>query len=62
MGIYEYECPKGHISERFVSFEEKPDEVLCDHIDCDFMAQPITSAVKTTFRHMDRTAFKRRNR
>jgi len=62
MAVFEYQCAAGHVSERFVKLAEKPAEILCDHIDCDFMAQPITSAVKTTFRCMDRTAFKRRNR
>lgn len=62
MGIYEYECAAGHVSERFVPLAEKPAEVLCDEIECDLMAHPVLSATPTTFRQMDRKAFKRSGR
>ena len=66
MGIFEYECPKGHVTEHFVSLAERPDNIPCAHCgsnDAEITwAKRITSAVKTTFRQMDRSAFKRRNR
>jgi hypothetical protein len=62
MAIFEYQCPKGHVSERMVPLAERPHEVLCDHIDCDDMAKFVVSATPTTFRAMDRKAFKRGGR
>jgi hypothetical protein len=62
MGCFEYQCARGHISERRVPLAEKPAETLCDDVECDLMAHPILSATPTTFRANDRKAFKRSGR
>jgi hypothetical protein len=66
MGIFEYECPAGHITEHFVSLAERPDNIPCakcgtDDADIVF-AKRVLSATPTTFRAMDRKAFKRTGR
>lgn len=60
MGIFEYECPDGHITEHFVSLANRPDTIDCTQ--CHKWAKLIVSAVQTTFRAMDRKAFKRSGR
>lgn len=58
MGIYEYQCPEGHVTELMVKLSEKPDTIRCDQCDC-ATATPILSATPTSFRQNDRKAFKR---
>lgn len=60
MGIYEYQCEDGHTSERFVPLSERPDAVVCDT--CKKPAEFVLSPTPTTFRAMDRKAFKRSGR
>jgi hypothetical protein len=62
MGIYEYQCEAGHISELMVKLENKPAHTPCTHEGCLDVATPIMSATPTTFRQMDRKAFKRSGR
>jgi hypothetical protein len=69
MGIYEYQCPAGHITEHFVSLAERPDNIPCskcpnpNNLDADIVfAKRVLSATPTTFRAMDRKAFKRSGR
>jgi hypothetical protein len=62
MGIYEYQCGSGHISERFVSLAERPDHIPCTRDGCGKTASRCVSAVKTTFHHADRKAIKRSGR
>lgn len=57
MGIYEYECPEGHVTELMVKLEDKPANTKCET--CGSYAAPILSATPTTFRANDRKAFKR---
>lgn len=61
MGIYEYQCGAGHVTEIMVKLKDKPATVMCDHCKA-ADAKPIVSAVPTTFRAMDRKAFKRTGR
>jgi hypothetical protein len=60
MGIYEYECLLGHVTELFVPLKDRPASTPCD--ECKEPAHFVTSAVPTTFRQMDRKAFKRTGR
>ena len=57
MGIYEYQCPNGHVTEKMVPMSDRQTPVTCDH--CAEMANPIMSATPTSFRQNDRKAFKR---
>lgn len=59
MGIYEFECPAGHVTEKMVSLSERPPSVACEHEGCKEQAQFVVSATPTTFRAQDRKAFKR---
>lgn len=64
MGIYEYECPVGHVTERMVSLAERPDSIMCEQdvpngLKCGETAKFVLSATPTTFRAMDRKCFKR---
>jgi len=58
MGIYEYQCGAGHITELMVALKDRPDTVMCDHCKA-ADAKLIMSATPTTFRANDRKAFKR---
>jgi hypothetical protein len=64
MAVFEYQCPKGHITELFVKLEDKPAFVECGSGDgdnpCFDHAWPILSATPTTFRSNDRKCFKRK--
>jgi predicted nucleic acid-binding Zn ribbon protein len=57
MGVFQYECPQGHVTEKFVPLAKREDVVKCDH--CASDARYVVSAVATTFRAHDRKAFKR---
>ena len=61
MGIFEYQCGAGHITELMVPFAIRPETVMCDHCKA-ADAKLITSATPTTFRANDRKAFKRSGR
>ena len=56
MGIYEYQCPNGHVTEKMQSMSDRQRPVTCDH--CAEMAQFIVSATPTTFHANDRKAIK----
>lgn len=62
MGIYEYQCPNGHVTEKMVPLSERPQTVKCEHEGCDGVGKFVMSATPTTFRAMDRKAFKRSGR
>jgi hypothetical protein len=62
MGVYEYECPSGHVTEMFVPLAERAKTVLCGHEGCQHTASYVVSATPTTFRAADRKAFKRKGR
>ena len=66
MGIYEYQCPRGHVTERFVKLEERSQQIECEggteDVPCLEHADLIVSATPTTFRANDRKAFKRTGR
>jgi len=62
MGIYEYECPHGHVTEKMVPLSERQEIVACEHENCVCMAVFVVSATPTTFRANDRRAFKREGR
>jgi putative FmdB family regulatory protein len=58
MGIYEFECPCGKITEKLVPLSERPAQIPCP---CGtFEASYVISATPTTFRANDRKAFKKR--
>jgi hypothetical protein len=59
MGIFEYQCPHGHVTELFVPLKDRPDTVDCNDHTCGYKAQLVLSATPTTFRANDRKAFKR---
>jgi putative FmdB family regulatory protein len=60
MGVFEYQCSSGHITEKFVPLSERPEQIFCDT--CGETARRIVSAVKTTFHANDRKAIKREGR
>jgi hypothetical protein len=57
MGIYEYECSDGHVSELFVKLAERPDTIRCAQCGCG-TAYLIVSGPQTTFHANDRKAIK----
>jgi hypothetical protein len=63
MGVFEYQCPRGHITEKFVPLADRPAHVDCEggteDVPCLHTAELVLSATPTTFRAMDRKAFKR---
>jgi hypothetical protein len=62
MGIYEYQCPVGHVTELMAKLENRPATIKCDKgepLTCGRDATPILSATPTSFRQNDRKAFKR---
>lgn len=67
MAIYEFECPKGHVTEAHYSLADRPASIVCEHPEsadegapiCGQTAQFVLSATPTTFRAQDRKAFKR---
>lgn len=59
MGIYEYQCGRGHVSDLMVRHEQRPHEIDCTHPGCKEKAKFVVSATPTTFRANDRRAFKR---
>ena len=63
MGIYEFECPNGHITDMMVPLELRPATKTCGHDlgshRCTEEAKFVVSATPTTFRAQDRKAFKR---
>lgn len=58
MGIFEYECPQGHSTEKMRPVSKRHEPVTCET--CQEPAIRILSPTATTFRAMDRKAFKRR--
>lgn len=58
MGIFEYECPAGHVSDHFVSLLERPDMIPCKADGCSNTAHFIISPARTTFHANDRRAIK----
>lgn len=60
MGIYEFECPKGHVSDLLIRLESRPQEIYCTYPGCKEKAKFVVSATPTTFRANDRRAFKGR--
>lgn len=57
MGVYEYQCQHGHITEFFRPLAERAVPVECST--CKETATLIVSAVQTTFHANDRKAIKR---
>lgn len=60
MGVFEYECSRGHVTDHFVPLAERPQEIPCGHEGCTESARYVVSAAKTTFHANDRKAIKRR--
>jgi len=61
MGIYEYECSAcNHVTEVMVPLADRKPAVDCEK--CGAPAQFVVSPTPTTFRAMDRKAFKRGGR
>jgi len=58
MGVFEFQCPKGHITDHFVSLAERPALIRCETKGCEEIAKFIVSAAKTTFHANDRKAIK----
>lgn len=58
MGVFEFECPRGHVTDHFVSLAERPVQIRCGAAGCDEFARFIVSAAKTTFHANDRKAIK----
>jgi putative FmdB family regulatory protein len=60
MGIYEYQCSCGRVTEKMVPLAERPHSIPCP---CGKeQAHYVVSATPTTFRANDRKAFKRGGR
>jgi hypothetical protein len=66
MSIYEFECAAGHVTEGHYALADRPAFIICEHevggVPCAKQAKFVLSATPTTFRAMDRRAFKRPNR
>jgi hypothetical protein len=60
MAIFEYLCANGHTTELFVPLAERDPVTFCTQ--CGELARFVLSATPTTFRAMDRKAFKRTGR
>ena len=58
MGVFEYECPLGHVTDHYVSLAERPATIQCKTEGCKEIAKFIVSAAKTTFHANDRKAIK----
>lgn len=58
MGIFEYECPAGHVTDHFVSLSERETEIPCETEGCGQVARFVVSAARTTFHANDRKAIK----
>jgi hypothetical protein len=58
MGVFEFECPDGHITNLLVSYSERPAEIACGTEGCGKPAKFIVSSPKTTFHANDRKAIK----
>jgi hypothetical protein len=67
MGIYEFECPNGHVTEGHYTLADRPTSIKCEHTvednsgghQCWLDAKFVLSATPTSFRQNDRKAFKR---
>lgn len=64
MAVYEFECENGHVTEAHFSIADRPQSIKCEHegepgLTCGLDAKFVLSATQTTFRAMDRKAFKR---
>lgn len=59
MGLFEFQCADGHVSEWRGPYKERPDVMPCQTPGCKEDAYSILSPVPTTFRANDRRAFKR---
>lgn len=62
MGIFEYACPRGHVTERHVNHYDRPTSIPCTTPNCTETAAHVLSATPTTLRVNDRKAFKGRNK
>jgi hypothetical protein len=60
MGLFEYVCSNNHVTEVLVPLAQRPQTTHCGHDGCGKEARFVLSAAPTTFRAMDRKAFKRR--
>lgn len=58
MGIFEYECESGHVTDHFVSLSERPKTIRCGTKGCELAAHYVVSAARTTFHANDRRAIK----
>jgi hypothetical protein len=56
MGVFEYECPSGHVTDHLVALAERPNTIPC--VTCGQSARYIISAARTTFHANDRKAIK----
>jgi hypothetical protein len=59
MSIFEFECPKGHVTDMMIPLALRPNTKTCGHEGCEEEAKFVLSATPTTFRAQDRKAFKR---
>ncbi len=55
MGLFEFVCPNGHVTEDLYSLKTRPDAIKCA---CGEEAKLTISAVKTNFHANDRKAIK----
>jgi hypothetical protein len=62
MGLFDFQCPEGHVTEWRGKYEDRPDVIPCETPGCKEHAEFVLSPVPTTFRAMDRRAFKRGGR
>lgn len=62
MPIYEYECARGHVTEKMASLAERTETYPCAYARCELVAIRVLSATSTSFRLNDRKAFKGRNK
>lgn len=58
MGVYEFECSNGHVTDHFVPLAERPATIPCGANGCEETARFVISAAKTTFHANDRKAIK----
>lgn len=58
MGLFEYTCGVGHITERLVSLKDRPEIIPCEHEGCALASRLTVSAARTTFHANDRKSIK----
>jgi hypothetical protein len=59
MALFDFQCSAGHVTEWRGPYQTRPDLIPCDTPGCKEHAEFVLSPVPTTFRAMDRKAFKR---